>query len=88
MSPDAPATPPPEVSRVHQVIVKDAAGNELTILVNWVWEAGTDYKDIKNWTAHLSLNDTTQALPLSLFLKFLEEMKVVYDEAKRSGIIG
>ena len=60
----------------------------MTILVNWVWEPGTDYKDINNWVAHLTLNDTTQAMSLSAFLKFLEEMKIVYEEAKRSGIIG
>lgn len=88
MSPDPPTTPPPEVSRVHQAVITDAAGDKMSILVNWVCEPGADFKDINNWVAHLTINDTTQAMSLSGFLKFLEEMKIVYDEAKRSGIIG
>ena len=85
--PTAPPPLPASVSKVHSVVLRDGAGNDMLFEVNWTYE-GEDFKNINNWVAHMTLENTTVALPLTMFLLLLKEMVVIHDEAKRSGILG
>jgi hypothetical protein len=89
VSPDtAPPPDAPLITQVHEAIIKDGTGApEVHLLVNWVVDSKADIKDYNNWVAHLTINDTTIAMSLVAFLKLAEEIKLVFEVAKRDGLI-
>jgi len=67
--------------------IDDGQGNKTYVEVNFHCEEGLDISDIHNWTATLTVDNTTQVIPLNVFLLMCEGLKDVYQSAQDSGLI-
>lgn len=71
--------------KVAEGTIDDGKGNKTFLQITFVQE-GPDKTNIHDWAAHLTIDNTTQAVPLTVFLKLCEVCESVRADATKAGI--